>query len=355
MERYTNLATQASVIAGFSFESLVELEVPEGTHWALAGMYFIFGSMAMALALYCLVVASFACVFGHRLALQGPHGSLEIAVSILIAHRQHIFSVGGLSLACLVMAAVLMSWIKMGAAAGVVTLIFLIFAAATFHRMVHMARVFEIKDIDLVTGAVRIADPSSRGAGVDLARLNPGSRKVAPAMAAPPQPKQDRYQPLMDEEEVPKKKRSSGLGWFSPKASQDDASSSTAYSPGMPGRQPPGSASGGDGGGGVGGGAMITHEGHLYKKGDGTSALGTRGRLQPETLSLRLRPTLNLNLNLNLSPSPSPSLGLSLAFRSSPSPRLRLHLCRHGQRLPPPVLRAQGRPALLLQDLGGLR
>ena len=176
-------------------------------------------------------------------------------------------------------------------------------------------------------------------------------------MAAPPQPKQDRYQPLMDEEEVPKKKRSSGLGWFSPKASQDDASSSTAYSPGMPGRQPPGSASGGDGGGGVGGGAMITHEGHLYKKGDGTSALGTRGRLQPETLSLRLRPTLNLNLNLNLnlSPSPSPSLGLSLAFRSSPSPRLRLHLCRHGQRLPPPVLRAQGRPALLLQDLGGLR
>ena len=32
VERYTNLATQASVIAGFSFESLVELEVPEGTH-----------------------------------------------------------------------------------------------------------------------------------------------------------------------------------------------------------------------------------------------------------------------------------------------------------------------------------
>ena len=71
---------------------------------------------------------------------------------------------------------------KMGAAAGVVTLIFLLFAAATFHRMVHMAHVFEIKDIDLVTGAVRIADPSSRGAGVDLARLNPGSRKVTLAL-----------------------------------------------------------------------------------------------------------------------------------------------------------------------------
>ena len=221
VERYTNLATQASVIAGFSFESLVELEVPEGTHWALAGCYFIFGSAAMALALYCLVVASFACVFGHRLALQGPHGSLEIAVSIMIAHRTHIFAVGGCSLFCLVMAAVLMSWIKMGAAAGVVTLIFLIFAAATFHRMVHMAAVFEIKDIDLVTGAVRIADPGSTGVGVDLARLNPGSRKVAPrgVGAAPTAPPGQRYQPLLDEEEVPAARQTASGGGGGPFAS----------------------------------------------------------------------------------------------------------------------------------------
>ena len=33
VERFTNLATLASVIAGFSFESLVELEVPHGAHF----------------------------------------------------------------------------------------------------------------------------------------------------------------------------------------------------------------------------------------------------------------------------------------------------------------------------------
>jgi hypothetical protein len=282
VERYTNLATQASVIAGFSFESLVELEVPEGTAWWLAGLYFIFGSSAMALALYCLVVASFACVFGHRLALQGPHGSLEIAVSILIAHRQHIFSVGGLSLLCLVIAAVLMAWIKMGAAAGVVTLIFLLFAAATFHRMVHMARVFEIKDIDLVTGAVRIADPSSRGAGVDLARLNPGSRKVTPAPAPPAVPQRDRYQPLLDEEEMPRAakpnnvfKRPSWLGGAPEKseaACSSAASNPSSASP-MPGLPPGGDAAAFQTTQVAS--AMITHEGHLYKKGDGASALGT--------------------------------------------------------------------------------
>ncbi len=58
VERYTNLATQASVVAGFSFESLVELEVPEGTNPLLSSFYFVFGSAAMALASYVLCAAS---------------------------------------------------------------------------------------------------------------------------------------------------------------------------------------------------------------------------------------------------------------------------------------------------------
>ena len=128
VERFTNLATQASVVAGFSFESLVELEVPEGTNPLLSASYFVCGASAMALALYVLCVASFATVWGHRLALQGPHGSLERAVHILIDHRVHIFATAAMSLFFLVCAAVLMAWIKMGAAASLVSLIFVLFA-----------------------------------------------------------------------------------------------------------------------------------------------------------------------------------------------------------------------------------
>ena len=180
VERYTNLATQASVIAGFSFESLVELEVPEHTHPLLSSCYFIFGSAAMALSLYVLCTASFACVFGHRLALQGPHGSLEKAVHILIDHRMHIFSTAGIALLCLVCAAVLMAWIKMGYAASVVSAIFFAFAVAVYQRMSHMFDVFHIPEDKLVTGAARVGDPSSSGmALVDLARLNPISTQAA--------------------------------------------------------------------------------------------------------------------------------------------------------------------------------
>ena len=192
VERYTNLATQASVIAGFSFESLVELEVPEGTHWLLSSVYFVFGSSAMALSLYVLCVASFGVVFGHRLALQGPHGSLERAVTILISHRLHLFSVAGMALACLVLAAVCMSWIKMGAAAAVVAGIFVAFFVAVAWRLRLMAVLFDIPLQQLVTGAVTVAPPNQPAhAGLDLSHLNPGAGGGgggAGGLASPPRP-----------------------------------------------------------------------------------------------------------------------------------------------------------------------
>ena len=260
VERYTNLATQASVIAGFSFESLVELEVPEGTHWLLSSVYFVFGLSAMALSLYVLCVASFGVVFGHRLALQGPHGSLERAVTILISHRLHLFSVAGLALACLVLAAVCMSWIKMGAAAAVVSGIFVAFFVAVAWRLRLMAVLFDIPLQQLVTGAVTVAPPNQPAhAGLDLSHLNPGARAAAASSAsgAAGGAAGLRYQEFLDEEE-----RIDGGGG--------------------------GGGAGGGGAGGGGGGAAglaspprpvslqagagagsVYHEGHLFKKGEG--------------------------------------------------------------------------------------
>ena len=259
VERYTNLATQASVIAGFSFESLVELEVPEGTHWLLSSVYFVFGSSAMALSLYVLCVASFGVVFGHRLALQGPHGSLERAVTILISHRLHLFSVAGMALACLVLAAVCMSWIKMGAAAAVVSGIFVAFFVAVAWRLRLMAVLFDIPLQQLVTGAVTVAPPNQPAhAGLDLSHLNPGARAAAASSSsgAAGGAAGLRYQEFLDEEE-----RIDGAGGA-------------------------GGAGGGAGGGGGGAGGLaspprpvslhagagavsVYHEGHLFKKGEG--------------------------------------------------------------------------------------
>jgi len=100
----------------------------------------------------------------------------------------------------------------------------------------------------------------------------------------------DRYQPLLDEEELPRNppgqpgkpgifKRPSWFGGTSPK-DEDTYSQAGSVAPSSAGGMP-GSYPRSDFGSIAGGaapqvaGAMITHEGHLYKKGDGSSALGT--------------------------------------------------------------------------------
>ena len=260
MERYTNLATQASVIAGFSFESLVELEVPEGTHWLLSSVYFVFGSSAMALSLYVLCVASFGVVFGHRLALQGPHGSLERAVTILISHRLHLFSVAGMALACLVLAAVCMSWIKMGAAAAVVSGIFVAFFVAVAWRLRLMAVLFDIPLQQLVTGAVTVAPPNQPAhAGLDLSHLNPGARAAAASSSsgAAGGAAGLRYQEFLDEEE-----RIDGAGGAGG-AGGGGAGGGGGGAAGLASPPRPVSLQAGAGAG------SVYHEGHLFKKGEG--------------------------------------------------------------------------------------
>ena len=74
VERYSNITTQASILAGFAFDSLVELDITEameqtltdrGLHW-MQTAYYISASMTMAFALYTLCVSAFATVYGHR-------------------------------------------------------------------------------------------------------------------------------------------------------------------------------------------------------------------------------------------------------------------------------------------------
>ena len=146
VERYTNLATQASILAGFAFDSLVELDistamdqalVAKGRQW-IETVYYIAGSCTMAFALYTVCVASFACVYGHRLALQGPTGSVERAVAVMMKSRTAIFVSFALAILSLIVAASSMAWIKMGAAASAVTAIFGVLGVCLVCKHQHM-------------------------------------------------------------------------------------------------------------------------------------------------------------------------------------------------------------------------
>ena len=114
VSRYTNIMTQASIVAGFSFDGMVELDITDGMEDSLKTRhiqwvqttYFTATAMAMAFALYTVCVSGFATVYGHRLALQGPTGSVERAVAVMMKNRGAIFGTYAASIICLVISAI---------------------------------------------------------------------------------------------------------------------------------------------------------------------------------------------------------------------------------------------------------
>lgn len=180
VERYTNITTQASILAGFAFESLVELEISDdmrqeltriGGAW-IENVFYCAASMTMVLALYTVCVSSFATVYGHRLALQGPTGSVERAVAVMMKQRNNIFVTFGLSMLFLIVAAVAMAWIKMNHyAAGSVTGVFGIFLVALLRKHEHLKRMYAIPRDAMVRGDVRLG---AGVAAVDIGRLEAG-------------------------------------------------------------------------------------------------------------------------------------------------------------------------------------
>ena len=179
VERYSNITTQASILAGFAFDSLVELDITEameqtltdrGLHW-MQTAYYISASMTMAFALYTLCVSAFATVYGHRLALQGPTGSVERAVAVMMKQRALIFAAYGLAMVCLVAAAIFMAFIKMGDAAGGVSGVFGVFFLCLLWKHQEMKRMFHIDRERMVQGDVRVNVGATE---VDIATLEAG-------------------------------------------------------------------------------------------------------------------------------------------------------------------------------------
>ena len=99
IQRYTILITQCAILVGFSFESIVHLDVPEGTDWRLSAWFFGSLSLSVMFSMYVVVCGSCLVVLGQQLALLGADGdSLERAVNHLRVRRFVIFLSGFLGL-----------------------------------------------------------------------------------------------------------------------------------------------------------------------------------------------------------------------------------------------------------------
>ena len=169
IQRYTILITQCAILVGFSFESIVHLDVPEGTDWRLSAWFFGSLSLSVMFSMYVVVCGSCLVVLGQQLALLGADGdSLERAVNHLRVRRFVIFLSGFLGLASIISAGAALSWIKMGPIASVVSTGFLVFSVITLYSVVDIF--CAIGNTQLVTGSTKFFTPTGY---FDLATLQP--------------------------------------------------------------------------------------------------------------------------------------------------------------------------------------
>jgi len=111
---FSAVGTQASIMAGFTLTSFVEIDLPPEKQFAKAALHF-FVVMSICVNFVCVAMVTFVTVWGSGKALRGQDGSMDYAVDEMNSERTFIFSSFGVgvvaTLGCLLSA----SWVLMEA------------------------------------------------------------------------------------------------------------------------------------------------------------------------------------------------------------------------------------------------
>ena len=191
IERLTSLSTNTSVLAGFAFSALAMhtmVDYDLHTRPVAAAAFFIFGTLAMALALYTMAGSSCLCVAGHQVALLGSEGdAMRVAVHSIRRRRNLLFGCAFMAMCMLVCMAIANGFVRQScpghsvngtcpsfwlgeAVPWINTFILLIFLLLTFWSM-HGILSGLLDGRDFVTGTTKLY---TDGGVIDLATLQPG-------------------------------------------------------------------------------------------------------------------------------------------------------------------------------------
>lgn len=119
VQRFQNALVPATLIAGFSYTAIVELESLTGTaarqSYVAEPVFYIFTATALALALLVTVLASMGVIFGQRLMVQAnaDQGSRHKELVDELNNKVLVVLVAlAFSMVCVVIASVAVIWVK---------------------------------------------------------------------------------------------------------------------------------------------------------------------------------------------------------------------------------------------------
>eukprot|EP00741_Cyanophora_paradoxa_P007412 tig00001128_g7171.t1 len=155
---FSALATQAALLAGFSYTGL-QIDFPDldARMMLLRALYYFISTMSMGLNLLTVCNATFCNMFGPGLALRGPDGSMHRAVDGMNYERNWTFKFFCAGMVSFHISGISLAWLKFQwPEATIVSLALLIFLYAFFHYGKRIHQRFEIPDQLLVTGQVNL-------------------------------------------------------------------------------------------------------------------------------------------------------------------------------------------------------
>ena len=137
------LATQAAVLAGFAFSGIAQL--PEGTKPFLVYVFYLSACMTLGSHIYVVCVGQLTSILGPMLALKGPKGSLDVALTQMDAERKRTFKLFVLGLIGLFYMLLAGVWIFIEgreALSVTCTAVIVLFGVQIYRRCAHAIAVF---------------------------------------------------------------------------------------------------------------------------------------------------------------------------------------------------------------------
>ena len=146
------LATQAAVLAGFAFSGIAQL--PEGTKPGLVSMFYLAACLTLGSHIYVVCVGQLTSILGPMLALKGPKGSLDVALTQMDEERKRtfkLFVLGLLGLFTMLLAAVWIFIPDNAALSIACTVVIGVFGVLIYRRCAHAIDVFSYEEQFLPT------------------------------------------------------------------------------------------------------------------------------------------------------------------------------------------------------------
>lgn len=187
--RFQSLIAITGLSAGFSFEAMVHLEIPEDEkrstamqHWVHT--FFVLTSGALILSLYVVAASTFAISAGYRLALQGSGSeSVARAVAVLLVEFRYVFFAATIAMVCILLASMTVVWIKLEEEYdydAVATGMFSLAIVVIFAALARLRYRLSVPATELVQGDVFIR--AGNGQGIEVGNIELGG----PGMEAKP-------------------------------------------------------------------------------------------------------------------------------------------------------------------------